>query len=188
MNKFLETIKCHDYEVFNLQYHINRISNTVGRNFSLEEYIYPNSKELLKCRIIYTKDEIISITYDKYTPKNIKSFKLVYNDKINYKFKSCNRDNINKLLQQKDKADEIIIIKDNLVTDTSIANIAIYLDDIWITPKIPLLEGTTKNRYVDNKILLLKDITVNMLLKAEKIALLNAMIDFKILNNFDIIQ
>ena len=187
-NRFFETIKCDDYEVFNLEYHKKRISNTIGRNFLLEEYIYPNSSELLKCKLTYTKDEIINISYDKYIPKNINSFKLIYDDSISYKYKSYNRKEIDDLVSQKENADEIIIVKNNLITDTSIANIAIYLDDIWITPKIPLLEGTTKNRYIDNNILTQKDITVDMLLKANKIALLNAMVDFKILDNFDIIQ
>jgi len=185
---FFETIKCYDYEVFNLSYHKKRIANTIGRNFILEEYIYPNSSKLLKCKLLYTKDEIIDIQYEEYTPNNIFSFKLVFDNNINYQYKSSNRTDINNLLLQKDNADEIIIIKNNLLTDTSIANIAIYLDGIWITPKTPLLEGTTKNRYIDNNILIQKDISVDMLLKSNKIALLNVMVDFKILDNFDIIQ
>ena len=187
-NKFFETIKCDDYEVYNLEYHKKRMSKTVGKNFLLEEYIYPNSGELLKCKVTYTNDDIIDITYDKYVPKNIKKFKLIYDNNISYKFKSFNREKINNHLLNKNSADEIIIIKNDLLTDTSIANIAILLDGIWITPAKPLLEGTTKNRYIDNNILIQKDISVEMLLKAKKIALLNAMIDFKIIDNFDIIQ
>ncbi|HIP55975.1 MAG TPA: branched-chain amino acid aminotransferase [Arcobacter sp.] len=187
-NRFFETIKCDDYKVFNLEYHKKRMANTVGKNFSLEEYIYPNSHELLKCKVIYTSNDIIDISYDKYTAKNITSFKLIYDDNIDYSFKSFNREDINSLLLKKESADEIIIIKNGLLTDTSIANIAIYLDDVWITPIKPLLHGTTKNRYIDNNILIQKDITVEMLLRSKKIALLNAMIDLKILDNFDIIQ
>ncbi|RYA24464.1 branched-chain amino acid aminotransferase, partial [Malaciobacter halophilus] len=38
MNYF-ETIKCEDYEVFNLSYHNKRIAKTIARNFDLSEYI-----------------------------------------------------------------------------------------------------------------------------------------------------
>ena len=82
--------------------------------------------------------------------------------------------------------DEIIIVKNNLICDTSKANIAIFLNKEWLTPKIPLLKGTTMQRYINNGTLKQKDITVDMLKQSSKIALLNAMIDFDIINNFSL--
>ena len=37
--KYFETIKCDDYEIFNLDYHNKRIANTIGLNLNLQEYI-----------------------------------------------------------------------------------------------------------------------------------------------------
>lgn len=70
---FFETIKCDDFEIFNLDYHKKRISNTIGLNISLEEYIYPPSQELLKCKVIYNKYEVLDISYTPYKPKEIKN-------------------------------------------------------------------------------------------------------------------
>lgn len=182
--QYFETIKCNNYEIFNLQYHINRIAQTVSLNLNLQEYIYPPSANLYKCKIIYDKNGIISIDYSKYTSKDIESFRLVYDNDIIYNKKKLNRDNIDKLYNQKNSCDEIIIIKNKLLTDTSIANIAILYNNQWITPKKPLLKGTTLKRYLNNGIIKQKDITIEMLKKSSKLALLNAMIDFKRVNSY----
>ena len=111
----------------------------------------------------------------------------MHDDNINYKFKYENRDSLNFLYTKKDIADEIIIIKNNLVTDTTIANIAVFIDNQWYTPKYPLLAGTTRQRYLDNGILKEKNIDLHTFKKAEKFALLNAMIDFDVIDNFKVL-
>ena len=180
-NTFFETIKCQDEEVFHLDYHKKRIARTIGLNINLEEYIYPPSSELLKCKVIYNKNEILEIIYTPYFQKNIKTLKFVYDDNIKYDKKSTNRDVIDNLYKQKENCDDILIVRNGFVTDTSIANIAVKIDDIWYTPKMPLLQGTTVQRLIDNDILKYKDITVKEYEKADKIALLNAMIGFYII-------
>ncbi len=182
---YFETIKCDDFEVFNLHYHIQRISRTIGININLQEYIYPPSNKLLKCKVIYDNSGIVNIEYNQYHKKNISSFKLVYDNDINYNKKYLNRDCIDNL-KKGISEDEIIIVKNGLITDTSIANIAIYYENRWITPKTPLLIGTSRNRYIDNDLLIQKDISVKMLKESNKIALLNAMVDFDILEDFTI--
>ena len=77
--------------------------------------------------------------------------------------------------------------KNGLITDTSIANIAIEIDGIWFTPKTPLLYGTTRQRYLDNSKLKELDISIEMLQSANKIGLLNAMIDFDVLDDYKIL-
>ena len=95
-----------------------------------------------------------------------------------------NRENLDSIFSRKEDCDEIIIVKNGIVTDTSIANIAIFYDDVWITSKNCLLNGTTKNRLLEEKFLVEKDITLEMLKKASKIALMNAMIGFDIKENY----
>jgi len=184
---FFETIKCNDEKIFHLNYHQNRIARTIGLNIDLSNYIYPPSSALLKCKVIYDKNGIIDIVYSLYSPKEIKKFKLIFNDDILYNYKSTNRKLLNDLYDQKNNADEIIIIKNGFVTDTSIANIAIFYDNYWATPRLPLLEGTTRHRLLDKKFLIKKDITIKQLEKTKTIALMNAMIDFKIIDNFDLV-
>lgn len=176
---YFETIKCEDFEVFNLPYHKKRVSNTIGLNIDLNEFIYPPNEDLLKCKVVYNSDGIVDISYTPYTPKSIKTLKLIYDDNIDYRYKSTAREEIDNLYIKKDKADDILIIKNNLLTDTSIANIALLIDNIWYTPKKPLLYGTTRDRLIEIEFLKVKDLKVDDISKATKVALMNAMIGFK---------
>lgn len=183
---YFETIKCYDYEVYNLEYHINRVSRTIGKDFNLGEYIYPPSHKLYRCKLIYNDDEILNIEYFEYKKREIRNFKIVCDDEIDYSKKYLNRTSLDNLYAQKDDYDEVMIFKGGFLTDTSIANIAILVDDIWYTPKIPLLNGTTRQRYLDDKKFLEKDIDIDFLKKASKIALMNAMIDFDVIENYSL--
>jgi len=186
MQEYFETIKCDDYEVFNLDYHSKRIANTIALNINLSEYIYPPSNKLLKCKVIYDESGILDVQYDEYKKRQIKSFKIIHDDNISYSKKTVNRDELNKLFNKKNNNDEIIIIKNNIVTDTSIANIAILYEGTWLTSKSYLLKGTTRNRYLNENQIIEKDITLEMLKKAEKIALMNAMIDFDEISDYSL--
>ena len=167
---------------FYLDYHQKRIAKTVGLNINLYDYIYPPTNELLKSKVIYDTNGILDIQYTKYIKKDIETFKLIYDNNITYNKKSMDRKELDNLYQQKQNADEIIIVKNDLITDTSIANIAIYNGKNWLTPKEPLLEGTTRNRLILENKLIEKDITIEQLKNGKKLALLNAMIGFHIVN------
>ena len=186
MNKdvYFETIKCDDYEVFNLDFHNERVANTIAMNLNLQEYIYPLSNELLRCKLVYDDSGVLEVNYFPYKKREIKSFKLLSDDSIDYSKKYLDRSELDELINQKDSCDEIIIIKNGLITDTSIANIAILYDGVWLTPKKPLLKGTTRARLLKEGELIEKDITVEMLKSCEKLALMNAMIDFDVLEDY----
>lgn len=186
-NIYFETIKCEDFEIFNLEYHNKRVANTIGLNINLQEYIYPPSEELLRCKITYNDYEVLNVEYFPYIKREIKTFKLIFDDEISYNKKYLNRENLDNLFLKKDSCDEIIIIKNKIVTDTSIANIAIFYDNVWLTSKNSLLNGTTKNRLIEEKLLIEKDITPKMLKNASKIALMNAMIGFDIKEDYSLI-
>lgn len=185
---FFETVKCDDGIAYNLEYHCQRIARTIMININLHEYILPISDDFLKCKVLYDKYGVLDVVYEPYIKRIIKSFKIIQDDTIEYKNKSLNRDAINRLCEQKGNADEIIIVKNGLVTDTSIANIAIFDGTSWLTPKLPLLRGTTQERLVGNKELIQANITVPMLKKAKKIALLNAMIGMNVLEDYSFLE
>lgn len=175
---YFETIKCEDFEVFNLEYHQKRVIKTIAKDLNLQEYISPISDELLRCKLIYNEDEILSVEYFPYIKRDIKSFKILFENNLEYSKKYLNREKIDRLFLQKDDCDEVIIVKQGIVTDTSIANIAIFYDDIWITSKDCLLQGTTRARLIKDGFLKEQNISLEMLKNAEKLALMNAMIGF----------
>lgn len=183
---FFETIRCDKYEIFNLEYHNKRVLRTIGRRIDLIDYITLFSDELQKCKVTYNIEGVVDVSFSNYQKREIKSFKVVYDDTIEYSKKSIDRKRLDELFKKRGDSDEVMIVKNGVLTDTSIANIAIFLDNEWITPKKPLLLGTTRQRLLDNGVLKEGDIDVNMLKKAKKIALLNAMVGFSIVEEFEI--
>jgi len=188
--EFLETIRCEDGEVFHLPYHQLRyesVLNSLGaKDFKeLSEYIDPPKKGLYRCRVLYTTQDI-SVEYIPYTQRKIKKLKLVESDTIEYSKKYADRSQLDTLFSQRENADDILIIKNKKVTDTSIANIALYDGVKWFTPKEPLLKGTTRARLLDEGKIFERDILENELENFQKLALLNAMIDFDIITQENI--
>ncbi|RXJ65461.1 branched-chain amino acid aminotransferase [Halarcobacter ebronensis] len=182
--EYFETIKCFDNGVFNLFYHEQRVAKTIGMNFNLQDYIYPPSNKLYRCKVIYDESGILDVNYFVYKKREIKSFKIVIDETIEYSKKRVNREELEKLFGKRELADEIIIVKNGIVTDTSIANIAIFDGSNWLTSKNCLLQGTTRARCLQEGFLIEKDITLQMLKDAKKIALMNAMIDFDVLEDY----
>ena len=189
--KFIETIKIEDGTVFNIKWHNFRLNYTRKEIFktdnflNLQEYInsFPK-KGLLRCRLLYSK-EIESIEYIPYTTREIKSLKVIQSN-IEYNYKYANRDELNSLKEQFSSYSDIIIEKNGLLTDTTIANIALFDRDSWITPKTPLLKGTIREKLIDRGFLLTKDIKSDDLNNFSNFALMNAMIGFQIKENIKI--
>ena len=77
------------------------------------------------------------------------------------------------------------MLKNSLITNTSIANL-IFDGKKWLTPKTPLLNGTTRARLLESGFLSQEDINVTMLLNAKKLGIMNAMMGFVELGEFKI--
>ena len=188
MLNLLETIKVDDGEVFNIEYHQKRFDRTRLELFNSKNSIDLLSlldipkKGLFRCRVIYSED-IQSIEYIPYKVKVINSLKVV-DSNINYNYKFLNRDELNTLLSENSKFDEIIIEKSGYLTDTTISNIAFYDDNYkqWFTPATPLLYGTMREKLLNNGFLKSKNIKSSEISSYKKVALMNAMIGFKIIN------
>jgi 4-amino-4-deoxychorismate lyase len=185
-----ETIKIEEGKVSNLEYHQKRCDFSRASLFQmtdsleLSSYIHPPSKGLYRCRIVYD-EKIHSIEYIPYTPKDISTLKIVPSS-IEYGFKYANRDAFNTLLKKHADVDEIIIEKDGYLSDTSIANIALYDGEKWITPSSPLLPGTMRAKLIDEGFLHLGDIQKENLSQYTQVALMNAMLGFNILTDISI--
>jgi len=184
----VETISIIDGKASHLGYHqerLNRSQKALFDSFSpinLNEIIKPpSSKNQLKCRIVYA-DKLIDISYSTYRPRVIKNLKLIESD-IDYSFKYSNREELNELYAKRGTADDILIVKNKTLTDVSFANIAFWDGYKWITPKTPLLRGTTRERLIKNGFLIQRDIKVDEIEKFKLFALMNAMIGFKPIKN-----
>lgn len=180
--KYLETIKAVDGELYHLDYHQERLNRALGsaEGYNLQNFLNPPNSGLYRCRVIYD-DVSLSVEYLPYMKREIKSLKLLVDDTICYDKKYEDRVDINNLYKQRDACDDILIIKNGLLRDTSIANIALYDGQVWQTPASPLLYGTTRARLLDAKKIQEKEIRVEDIYEYKKVALMNAMIDFDII-------
>lgn len=187
MPLLLETIKIENGEVFNLPYHQKRFDKSRLDLFGdttvtdLSTVIEAPQKDLYRCRILYDT-QIHSIEYIPYLAKVIRTLKVVPSH-MEYSYKYANRDAFDTLLQNHPGFDEIIIEKDGLITDTTIANLAFYDGVQWLTPANPLLLGTMRAKLLDEKVIVEAPIQKEDLGKYTHVALMNAMLGFKILNN-----
>ena len=169
----------------NLSFHQERMKRSGEAVFGavdfpvLEELIrLPDSFDktrLIKCRITYGR-QIESIAYDYYSPRKISSLKLVHDDHIEYPHKFLDRSDIDALFAQKGEADDILIVKNGLITDTSIANICFYDGSRWITPSSPLLCGTMRTSLLQTGMITERQIFAEDLADFTHICLINAML------------
>ncbi len=187
----LETIKIEDGKIHNLSYHQDRCTKSRQALFQssnildLSSLIDAPKTGLYRCRILYG-EVLHSIEYIPYTPKEIQRLKIVSSD-IEYSLKYADRDALNALLESNKDVDEVIIEKNGYLTDTTISNIAFFDGKQWLTPVKPLLEGTMRAKLIDEGFLQPKEIKKEDIQNYSQVALMNAMIGFKILN-IDTIQ
>lgn len=192
---FIETIKIKDNEIFNLDLHQKRMVETsVHYHFKaplLPDLIQLCPKELLentvKCRILY-RDTIHSIHFEVYVSRMINSLKLVSDNSVNYAFKSNDRSLLLKLLDKKEECDEILIVKNGFITDTSFSNIVLEKNGLFFTPDTPLLNGTKRQYLLIQKKISEKKIAVSDIYNYERVFLINAMLDISDTNGIPCTQ
>ncbi len=187
MCRFVETIKIKNNKLYDIYYHNKRFNETRKNIFNIDKMInlkneinlpekYKN--DLVKCRIIYDRN-IIDIEYLPYKLPTINSLKTIINDEIYYDYKYEDREIFKNLLMKKGNCDDILIIKNNKITDISYANIILFDGDKWVTPLYPLLKGTKRQKLLDKKIITEKDILPDNLKSYLKLRIINTMIDFE---------
>lgn len=194
MCHLVETIKIIDGIPQNLYWHKNRLEKSFLKIFKSESKIKINEclsipdqykKGIIKARFLYNENSF-ACEFSNYASSKISSIKIVLDNQIDYSFKFADRKSINKLLLLKDDCDDILIIKNGRVTDTSIANIVFYDRKRWITPSQPLLEGTCRARLLSEGRIEVDEVMVNDIKLFSQFKLINAMNEFDSQESYDI--
>ncbi len=183
MSQFIESIKISKGRSFNLYEHEVRMHRVMSEIFGIKAMIklkpilkVPDTlkTELVKARVIYDT-EIREIEYVPYTMRSINNAKIVIDDRIQYPFKSTDRAALTALYDQREDCDEIIIIKNGLVTDACNYNLIFQKKAMYFTPINPLLMGTQRQRLISKGIVIQKDIQIDEILYYDSIHFINAM-------------
>jgi 4-amino-4-deoxychorismate lyase len=195
MSLLVESIKIQDGILFNINYHSERFNRTrkelfgTGIPVDLQSKIvvpaYCN-KGLFKCRIEYD-EHIRKIDFNPYEYKRIRTLRLVEGGDITYDYKYIDRKRIDELKKKNSDCDDIIIVKDGRITDSSYANIILRgNDNRWYTPSTTLLNGTKRAYLLDKEIVKIKEVTPASLRKFRELRLINAMMDINDSNSIPI--
>jgi 4-amino-4-deoxychorismate lyase len=186
MSRLIESIKLEDGRFHRLHYHQARVDRSLAGLYQLKSDInlsavllsqkYPKSG-LLKCRVLYTK-QIESIEFLPYTEKHPQSLKVVHDSSIDYVYKYEDRSKINSLFEQRQFCDDVLIIKNGLVTDASYSNIVFFDGFRWITPNSPLLNGTMRQFLLDAAEIKQETVTIQDIPSFKSFRLINAMHGF----------
>jgi len=193
MFPLFETIRIENGMVQNLKWHHLRLEHTFQAiystkcPFNLESIITPNEfcNGLVKLRFLYNKTDSIC-DFSHYDSKKIETLKLVNDDSLFYDFKFTNRNKFISLYKLKQNKDDILIVKKGFITDTSIANIAFFNGTNWISPKFPILKGTSRERLIHENKIQIANIKPQKLKYFLSFKIFNAMIDFDELNPISI--
>ena len=187
MCQLVESIKLKDGVIQNLEYHQMRMNRSMDELFpespkiNLERAItIPENcnSGIFKVRVLYG-NSVQKIEIEPYTFRTIQSLKVVHHDSINYHLKYTDRQILQELLAQRENYDDIIIIKNGLVTDSFAANLLFFDGETWVTPNSPLLKGTKRQLLIDQGFVFEKKIRVEDIRSYLKVGLINAMIEFE---------
>jgi 4-amino-4-deoxychorismate lyase len=143
----------------------------------LNEQAVPPSG-LYKCRVVYD-DQYHQVEYQPYQVRPIKTLKLVMANDIEYRYKWENRDSLESLFKQRASCDDILIVKNGQITDSSYANVAFQQEGKWFTPKSCLLPGTMRQFLLAAGVVEVCEITEKNLKTFDHCKLINAMLGWE---------
>lgn len=186
MCRFVESIQLYNGEFKRLGFHQERINKAIEDYFpdvkvfdvveALSRTSFP-AEGLFKCRLIYDSG-IITIEITPYVRREIHTLRLVETEMESSPYKKEDRSLLNDAFARRGNCDDIILVKNGLLTDTSFTNIALFDEVHWVTPRIPLIYGVNRTELVKLGILIEKDITLSDLVNFKRVSLFNAMNEF----------
>lgn len=185
MSQFIESIKVEDQEIFLLEYHQKRVDRTFahfGKEGSIDlqkiyDHLEHDGDGLFKLRIVFDLDKKIRTQMIPYAIPEIHNFQLVENNSYDYSFKFEDRKELESM-KMKSKAEEIIIVKNNHITDTSFSNILFLKGKEWFTPNTYLLNGVQRQNLLKQKKIKETEITLQNIGQFSHFQLINSMNDF----------
>lgn len=185
MCQFVETIRVEKGVAANLPFHEVRLNETIrqfrpqAERIALGDLLHEAFRyvERTKARVVYDANGVVDLSFAPYALREIRTLKIVHSETIDYHLKSTDRSALGELLAQRGACDEVIIVKNGRVTDSSFSNVAFFDGEGWTTPAHPLLKGTMRERLLREGRLCEGDVREGEIRNFQAVALFNAMID-----------
>lgn len=116
--------------------------------------------------------------FTSYQKKEHNNLKVVIDNRIKYALKLQDRHVLNVLYQQRGNCDDVLIVKEGYVTDSSYANLVFFDGSEWFTPSTFLLPGTCRRRLLDLGWIKEREIQLEDVKTFKGFQLINALLDF----------
>ncbi len=167
-----------------LEYHQRRMNATRSELFprlpqlALHEWV-PEALPptgLHKLRIVYGR-AVEKVEIVPYHRRAVKSLVCIAADEADYRFKWEDRSLFSRLMTDLGSDQDIIVVRNGYVTDSSYANLALQQGDRWVTPDTPLLAGTARQRLLDAGLITAVPVRAADLRRYSRVSLINAMND-----------
>lgn len=150
---FIETVKIVSSVVQQARRHEARMRECglLAADFDLQRLQIPAefAEGVVKCSIRYS-DKVESVNYLPYSPRPIRRLKLVEYDDINYSRKYADRRALEALREKRGECDDVLIVKNGFVTDTSYSNIVFFDGSDYFTPNTYLLNGCKRRELLES--------------------------------------
>ena len=189
---YIETIRLENGRFHLLKLHQQRLTATVRELYACDIDV-PDIRTALdsigsipkngtyKCRILYDTT-ICEIEFQAYQTRTVKSLKVIESDSsLDYHLKSSDRSALSVLASRKGSCDEIIIVRNGLITDTSYTNLVFHGKNGLYTPRQPLLKGVMRHYLLNKRTIQEIDLSPEDIAPANrlgitKVSLINAML------------
>lgn len=186
MSQFIESIKIENGKIFLLDLHQKRVNETFAhfskKNsldlFSILENTVPKENGLFKMRIVYDLERNFTSQLIPHIFKEIQNFEFVVNNTIDYSIKFEAREVFTEM-KIASNADEIIIVKNNSITDSSYSNLLFLKDKQWFTPHTYLLNGVQRQHLLKSKMIKETEISLKNIQEFSHFKIINAMNDMQ---------
>jgi len=132
----------------------------------------------VKLKIIYGQNQK-EFSFQRYKTQKIERLKVVHHNKLDYSLKYSERQTLNELFTLKENCDDVLIVKNGEITDTSYGNVIFFDGTNWVTPKNPLLKGTCRARLISDGKVSEQVIRVEDLKSLKVVKVINAMRDLE---------
>ena len=186
MSQFVESIQLCDGDFKRLELHQQRVNAAFEEKYPTQEAFslkavlcqsdFPKAG-LYKCRVEYD-ERVKLVEFVPYVMREVKSLKLIATTLPCVPYKMADRTVLNELYAMRGQCDDILMVRDGLVTDTWAANVALFDGEKWYTPRVPVLMGTCRAALIASGEIIEKDINVDDLMNFKYIRLFNALISF----------
>jgi 4-amino-4-deoxychorismate lyase len=194
MFPLFETLRIQAGVPQNLEWHQKRMNISsmavFGKTMAFQlpdEIVVPPmySMGYVRCRVDYNLTQF-KLSFHPYKPIEIESLRLIDADNLYYPHKFTDRRALEAGYALRDGCDEVLFVKNGLITDTSIANVILWNGIQWLTPASPLLPGTCRARLLAGKKIQEANIRVEDLGNFTKLRLINALRNFEDANDISI--